>query len=171
MVQHGADPGCYVLETVARGRPSGLPFSCIIDKSEDTMSKTIELDGKKVKIEANALLPRLYRKEFGRDLIVDMKKMIEGVQLSAENLKKASKDPEGLAAVLMADPDALDKLDLTVVENVTWMMLRAAGEDVGESVEEWLTTIEDSMALYMAMPDVIEVWLASQKTTSKPKKK
>lgn len=135
------------------------------------MSKTIELDGKKVKIEANALLPRLYRKEFGRDLIVDMKKMIEGVQLPAENLEKASKDPKGLAAVLMADPDALDKLDLTVVENVTWMMLRAAGEDVGESVEEWLTTIEDSMALYMAMPDVIEVWLASQKTTSKTKKK
>lgn len=135
------------------------------------MSKTIELDGKKVKIEANALLPRMYRKEFGRDLIVDMKKMIEGVQLPAENLEKASKDPKGLAAVLMADPDALDKLDLTVVENVTWMMLRAAGEDVGESVEEWLTTIEDSMALYMAMPDVIEVWLASQKTTSKPKKK
>lgn len=135
------------------------------------MSKTIELDGKKVKIEANALLPRLYRKEFGRDLIVDMKKMIEGVQLSGESMKKAAKDPGGLAAALMADPDALDKLDLTVVENVTWMMLRAAGEDVGESVEEWLTTIEDSMALYMAMPDVIEVWLASQKTTSKAKKK
>lgn len=135
------------------------------------MSKTIELDGKKVKIEANALLPRLYRKEFGRDLIVDMKKMIEGVRLSGKSMKKATKDPEGLAAELMADPDALDKLDLTVVENVTWMMLRAAGEDVGESVEEWLTTIEDTMALYMAMPDVIEVWLTSQKTTAKPKKK
>lgn len=135
------------------------------------MKKTITLDGKSVQIEANALLPRLYRKEFGRDLMTDMRKLLDSVRISAEALKKARKDPDGVAAELMADPASMDNIDLSVMENITYLMLRSAGEDVGESVEEWLKSLEDSMAIYTAMPDVIEVWTASQKTTSKSKKK
>lgn len=135
------------------------------------MKKTITMDGKSVQIEANALLPRLYRKEFGRDLMTDMRKLLDSVRISAEALKKARKDPDGVAAELMADPASMDNIDLSVMENITYLMLRSAGEDVGESVEEWLESLEDSMAIYTAMPDVIEVWTASQKTTSKSKKK
>lgn len=135
------------------------------------MKKTITLDGKSVQIEANALLPRLYRKEFGRDLMTDMRKLLDSVRISAEALKKARKDPDGVAAELMADPASMDDIDLSVMENITYLMLRSAGEDVGENVEEWLESLEDSMAIYTAMPDVIEVWTASQKTTSKSKKK
>ena len=135
------------------------------------MKKTITLDGRIVQIEANALLPRLYRKEFGRDLMTDMRKLLDSVRISAEALKKARKDPDGVAAELMADPASMDNIDLSVMENITYLMLRSAGEDVGESVEEWLASLEDSMAIYTAMPDVIEVWTASQKTTSKSKKK
>lgn len=135
------------------------------------MKKTITLDGKSVQIEANALLPRLYRKEFGRDLMTDMRKLLDSVRISAEALKKARKDPDGVAAELMADPASMDNIDLSVMENITYLMLRSAGEDVGENVEEWLASLEDSMAIYTAMPDVIEVWTASQKTTSKSKKK
>ena len=135
------------------------------------MKKTITLDGKSVQIEANALLPRLYRKEFGRDLMTDMRKLLDSVQISAEALKKARKDLDGVAAELMADPASMDNIDLSVMENITYLMLRSAGEDVGENVEEWLASLEDSMAIYTAMPDVIEVWTASQKTTSKSKKK
>lgn len=135
------------------------------------MKKTITLDGKIVQIEANALLPRLYRKEFGRDLMTDMRKLLDSVRISAEALKKARKDPDGVAAELMADPASMDNIDLSVMENITYLMLRSAGEDVGERVEEWLASLEDSMAIYTAMPDVIEVWTASQKTTSKSKKK
>ena len=135
------------------------------------MKKTITLDGKSVQIEANALLPRLYRKEFGRDLMTDMRKLLDSVRISAEALKKARKAPDGVAAELMADPASMDDIDLSVMENITYLMLRSAGEDVGENVEEWLESLEDSMAIYTAMPDVIEVWTASQKTTSKSKKK
>ena len=135
------------------------------------MRKTITMDGKEVQIEANALLPRLYRKEFGRDLMTDMRKLLDSVRISGEALKKARKDPDGLAAELIADPAALDSIDLSVMENITYLMLRSAGEEVGSNVEEWLASLEDSMAIYTAMPDVIEVWTASQKTTSKTKKK
>lgn len=111
------------------------------------MKKTIVLDGKERSLESNALLPRVYRKNFGRDLIVDMRKMAE----------QAKTDPDGI--------------NMETLENVTWLMLKAAGEDVGETPEEWLVSLDDSLAVYFVMNDVVELWLSSQKTTSTPKKK
>ena len=135
------------------------------------MRKKIIIEGKARTLEANALLPRQYRNEFGRDLIVDVKKLLGKVQLTAEALKKARQDPDGLAADLLADPDALDGMDLTVVENLAWLMLRAGGEDVGDNVETWLASLRDFMTVYNIMPEIIELWITSQKTTTKPKKK
>ena len=111
------------------------------------MKKQITLDGKTQTIEANALLPRQYRKEFGRDMIVDMRKL-------AEDYKK--------------DPDAVNT---EVLENITWLMLRAGGSDVPDSVEDWLAGIGDTFGVYAVTDDVLEVWLNSQRTTSRPKKK
>lgn len=111
------------------------------------MRKTINIAGQDLVIESNALLPRLYRKEFGRDLMIDMRKLSERYQ----------KDP--------------DNIDTEVLENVTWLMLRSAGNDVGESVEDWLAGLDDIMSVYMAMSEVVDLWLGSQKTTSRPKKK
>ena len=133
--------------------------------------KTIIIDGEERRMDANALLPRQYRKQFGRDLIVDMKKLLGGIQLTADALERSRTDPDGLAADLLADPDALDGIDLSVVENLAWLMLKAGGEDVGDSVEDWLVSLEDSMTIYHLMPDVIELWVNSQKTTSQTKKK
>lgn len=111
------------------------------------MKKTINIGGKDFLMECNALLPRIYRKEFGRDVMTEMRKMSE----------RSQKDPEDI--------------DTEVLENITWLMLKAAGNDVGESVDEWLATLDDVMAVYMVMPEVIDLWVNSQKTTSKPKKK
>ena len=111
------------------------------------MKRTINIGGQDLVIESNALLPRLYRKEFGRDLMMDMRKLSERYQ---------------------ADPD---NIDTEVLENVTWLMLKAGGNDVGSSVEEWLGGLDDILTVYMAMPEVVDLWVGSQKTTSKPKKK
>lgn len=111
------------------------------------MRKTVMINGQELAIESNALLPRQYRKEFGRDLMVDMRKL-------AERYK--------------ADPD---DVDTEVLENVTWLMLRTAGNDVGASVDEWLASLDDMISVYTAMSDVVDLWISSQKTTSKPKKK
>lgn len=135
------------------------------------MRKKITIEGKTRTLDANALLPRQYRKEFGRDVIVDMKKLLGGIQLTADALKRARKDPDGLAAELLADPDALDQLDVSVVENLAWLMLKAGGEDVGESVEDWLASLQDFMTIYNIMPEIVDLWLSSQKTTAKVKKK
>lgn len=135
------------------------------------MRKKIVIEGEARTLDANALLPRQYRKEFGRDVIVDMKKLLGGIQLTADALKRARKDPDGLAAELLADPEALDELDVSVVENLAWLMLRAGGEDVGDSVEDWLASLQDFMTIYNIMPEIVDLWLSSQKTTARVKKK
>lgn len=111
------------------------------------MRKTVMINGQELAIESNALLPRQYRKEFGRDLMVDMRKL-------ADRYK--------------ADPD---DIDTEVLENVTWLMLKTAGNDVGDSVDEWLGSLDDILTVYTAMSEVVDLWIGSQKTTSRPKKK
>lgn len=135
------------------------------------MRKTINIEGTERTVDANALLPRQYRKEFGRDVIVDMQKLLGGIKLSAEALKRARNDPDGMAAELLADPNALGSMDLSVIENLAWLMLRAGGEDVGDTVEAWLGSLTDTMTIYNIMPDIVELWVSSQSTTSKAKKK
>ncbi len=112
------------------------------------MEKTVTFQGKEMKLLANALLPRKYRHTFGRDLMQDMQKI-------------AVPDSEGAA------PD----MDLSVFEDLTWLMFKNAGEDVGNSPEEWLSGIDDMFSVYMLIPDVVGLWQANNETTSVPAKK
>lgn len=111
------------------------------------MKKTLTLGGKPVTIENNALLPRTYRHTFGRDLVVDM-------QALAKQYKDNPTD-----------------LNTEVLENITWLMLKAGGEQVGENPEEWLATLDDAFAVYEVLEDVVNLWVEGRKTTSHPKKK
>lgn len=111
------------------------------------MKKTITFEGREMTIENNALLPRIYRHTFGRDLIVDMQKLTDAYKKNH------------------------DEINTEVLENLAWVMLKAGGEDVGESVEEWLGSLEDTFAIYDIMGDIIELWASGLKTTAKPKKK
>lgn len=111
------------------------------------MEKTINIDGRECRLVVNALLPRIYRNKFGRDLIADMKRLVDSYK----------KNP--------------DEVNLEVLENICWIMLRAGGEDVPNKVEDWLETLEDSFAVYAVAGDIVDLWVAGQKTTSRPKKK
>ena len=94
------------------------------------MKKTLTLCGKPVTIENNALLPRTYRHTFGRDLVVDM-------QALAKQYKDNPTD-----------------LNTEVLENITWLMLKAGGEQVGENHEEWLATLDDTFAVHKVVSQV-----------------
>ncbi len=110
------------------------------------MDTTVVIGGKEMKLRANALLPRKYRHFFNRDLFSDMKKL-------------QSKTAEG------------EDFDGELLENMTWLMLREAGEPVGDTPEEWLASIDDVLEVYLVQPQVIELWARSQATTAVPKKK
>lgn len=111
------------------------------------MHKMLDLEGKQVKAVANALIPRLYRFHFGKDLIMDLQKFQKSYQ---------------------ADPETVS---FEPVENLCWLMLKEGGEDVGESPEEWLRTLDDPAAVYLLSSDIMDLWQQSQASTSRPKKK
>lgn len=50
-------------------------------------------------------------------------------------------------------------------------MFKEGGEDVGETPDEWLRTLEDPASVYILSQDMLALWQQSQRTTATPKKK
>ena len=129
------------------------------------MIKVVNIEGVERKMASSAILVRQYRAHFGKDLIAEMTKATRE-RLKAENRSLESLKEEGM------DLDELvDDLDLTVYENLGWLMLRNAGEEVGNSPEEWLETLENPLTIYHLVKDITDLWTSNLKTTAIPKKK
>ena len=127
------------------------------------MEKIVNIGGKEVRMRASALIPRLYRFKFGRDMISDMNKL-KKAYTKAMNLPEDATDEEREDAQLSA-------IDLTIFENIAYMMIKHAGEDVPATPDEWLDEIDGVFSIYEIMPVIMELWDLNQVTTSKPKKK
>lgn len=106
-----------------------------------------------MRMRVSALIPRLYRFKFNRDMISDMRKL----QISAENFQKTGE--------IFKDEDFL------ILENMAYIMAKHADKAVPESVEDWLAEFDGLTDVYTAMPDIFELWAANSVTTSVPVKK
>lgn len=118
------------------------------------IEKKTTIDGKKVTLRSSALIPKLYRANFGRDMVADMRK-----------LAKAYKETQG------DEEKMLDVFDLEIFERAAWIMLKHGGEDVGESPDEWLDSLDGVFSVYEALPVILELWNKNNATTSVPAKK
>jgi len=127
------------------------------------MERTVNVGGKEVKMRASALIPRLYRFKFGRDMISDMRQLQKSY-LKAISLPKDASDEERQDAQLSV-------LDLTIFENTAWLMIKHANENVPDDPDEWLDSIDGVFSIYEIMPTILELWNANQVTTSVPRKK
>lgn len=125
--------------------------------------RVVKVGDKEVRMRASALIPRLYRFKFGRDMVSDMNKLVKAYKKAA-NLPANATDEEREDAQLSA-------LELTIFENVAYMMVRHAGEDIPDSPEEWLDSIDGVFSVYEIMPTIVELWGMNQATTSSRKKK
>ncbi|WP_312611480.1 hypothetical protein [Oscillibacter sp.] len=133
------------------------------------MEKTIEICGREMKMRASALLPRLYRGYFGRDMICDMRKLQKAYVASEKSIETDGKTDEEIDA---EKKDAqLSVTDLTIFENVAWLMLKHGGEKVFDSPDTWLDSIDGVFSVYEILPQILEMWNINNTTTSKPKKK
>ena len=122
------------------------------------MERQIEAGGQMLTMKASALLPRQYRYHFGRDLIIDMKKAFD---VTGKTIEEIQADPAG----------NMDAIDMTVFENLAWLMLKNGGTEVGSSPEEWLDSVDDPMIFYTLLPEVVDLWMRNTATTARPKKK
>ena len=127
------------------------------------MERTIKVGGAELRMRASALIPRLYRFRFGRDLIKDMSQL-EKAYKKAMSLKEDATDDEKQDA-------ELGVLDLTIFENVAWAMAKNADPNVPNDPDEWLDTIDGVFSVYEVLPQILDLWTAGLETTSKPVKK
>lgn len=127
------------------------------------IEKTIMIEGRPCKVRSSALIPKLYRAYFGRDMVKDMHKLSKAYK-RVQSLPKDATDEEREAA-------QYEVADLEIFENLAWISMKHAGEDVGESPEEWLESLDGVFSIYEVMPTLMEMWRMNNMTTSKPRKK
>lgn len=127
------------------------------------MERTVEIDGKTVRMRASALIPRLYRFKFGRDLVSDMNQL-------RKSWKRVQELPADATEEQRQDAQ-LDAADLTIFENVAYLMAKNAGEPLPDTPEEWLDGMDGVFSVYEVLPAILELWGQNLATTSTPKKK
>ena len=126
------------------------------------MEKIIKVGENEVKMRASALVPRLYRFKFGRDMIADMNNLIKAFN-KVSNLPDTATEDEIEEAQLSA-------LDLTIFENVAYIMAKHADNNQPDNPNSWLDQYE-MLSIYEILPQIIDLWNVSTMTTSQPKKK
>lgn len=126
------------------------------------MEKTIKVGERYIKMRSSALIPRLYRFKFGRDMVQDMT-AIQKAWKKVKDLSNDATDEEKKEAQLSV-------LDLTIFENVAYLFAKHADPSIPDSPEEWLDGF-DMFSIYEVLPQILDLWQVSARTTSTPKKK
>lgn len=116
-----------------------------------SMTKVVEIDGKKVPFKASAAIPRIYRVKYGRDIFKDLMK-----------LEKALNDNS-------AEDSNLDLFSLETFENIAYLMAKHADPSLPDSAEEWLDEFS-VFSIYQVLPEIIELWGLNVQTQSSAKK-
>lgn len=127
------------------------------------MERTLNIGGAELRMRASALIPRLYRFRFGRDLIKDMSQL-EKAYKKALSVQEGATDEERREAELSI-------LDLTIFENVAWAMAKNADPNIPNDPDEWLDSINGVFSVYEVLPEILELWTDGLNTTSTPAKK
>ncbi len=129
----------------------------LVKVGEDEQGNPIE-----IKMKASALVPKLYRFRFGRDMISDMTSLKKAYN-KATSLPKDATEEE-------VEEAQLSVLDLVLFENCAYIMAKHADPSIPDTPDEWLDTLP-CLSIYFALPDILKLWQLNNHTTSIPKKK
>ena len=124
-------------------------------KRANEMEKTIEIDGKKVKLKSTAGTPKRYKAQFRKDYFSELLKLSK---LMAGN----DGEEFDLAKI---DYSELDYLDFEVFYNFIWVLAKTADKNIGDPLD-WLDEF-DSMPLAEIFPEIIDLLESSISTKKK----
>lgn len=128
------------------------------------MTKTIKVGEIEVTMRCSALVPRLYRRATGRDLMRDMAALRENYNKALKAQISGTEEEKRLAQ--------LSALDLEVFENLAWAFCRDADpQNVPNDPDEWLDQFPGIFSIYEVFPAMVDLWNDSNRTTSVPAKK
>lgn len=111
------------------------------------MEKVIRIGEKEQGFKATASTVRRYREKFGRDLLVDINKI----------LPSFAKGELGVG-------------DLEIFENMAYIMAYQYDSAIPEDPEEWLDQFE-MMDVYKILPELVNLWGLNSQSIAEPKKK
>ena len=79
---------------------------------------------------------------------------------------------EAFSRDLLLDMMSLrDTMDTGIIENLAYIMVKAADEELQDTdIHSWLSTLSP-MAIYDAAPQIMEAWTSNTRTASSSKKK
>lgn len=126
------------------------------------MVEILNIDGKEVKMRASALIPRIYRFRFGRDMIQDMNSLRKA-------WKKVTELPED-ATEEEKEEAQFSVMDLTIFENVAYVMAKHGDPSTPDSIDDWMDQFE-LFSIYEVLPEILKLWNLNTAQTSSPKKK
>ena len=127
------------------------------------MKKTIQIGEVEVTMRCSALVPRLYRRATGRDLMRDMAALRESYNKALSAAIHGTEEEKKMAQ--------LSALDLEVFENLAWAFCRDADPSVPDTPDEWLDQFPGVFSIYEVFPKMVDLWNESNRTTSVPAKK
>ena len=116
-----------------------------------SMTKVIEIDGKKVPFKASAAIPRIYRVKYGRDIFKDLMKLEKAMNENKE------------------EDSSLDLFSLETFENIAYLMAKHADPSLPDTAEEWLDEFS-VFSIYQVLPQLIELWGLNVQTDVTTKK-
>lgn len=112
------------------------------------MERIIHIDDKDVKFKATGATVRIYRERFGRDFFADFQQL---------------QNDMGKGGNLQIDT-------LQIFENIAHTMAKQADPEIPDDPDDWLDSFE-MFSIYIALPQLIELWNLSSLPTSQSKKK
>lgn len=107
--------------------------------------KTYEVCGKKLKLKCSALTPKLYRREFNRDLLRDFNTITQNI----------AKGPESELG--------------DVITDIVYIMAVQAGYEGDQ--EEFLDQFNNPAFAYLVVPHMFDLWNECMAMTAVPAKK
>lgn len=130
------------------------------------MTRTIKIGEVEVIMRCSALVPRLYRRATGRDLMRDMAALRESYNKALRaSMDETLSDEEKQA-------NQLDALDLEIFENLAWAFCRDADPvNVPDNPDAWLDQFPGIFSIYSVFPEMVNLWNDTNKQTSIPAKK
>ena len=128
------------------------------------MTKTIDIGGVEVTMRCSALVPRLYRRATGRDLMRDMARLRENYNAALRASINGTEEEK--------QANQLNALDLEIFENLAWAFCRDADpEHVPDNPDAWLDQFPGIFSIYSVFPAMVDLWNDTNKQTSIPAKK
>ena len=124
-------------------------------KRANKMEKTIEIDGKKVKLKSTAGTPKRYKAQFRKDYFSELLKL-------SKLMANTDGEEFDLAKI---DYSELDYLDFEVFYNFIWVLAKTANKEIGDPID-WLDEF-DSMPLAEIFPEIIDLLESSISTKKK----